>query len=95
MNTYKAVRGPALEYASSIWSSLASSTSINKLQIVQISALRTLLYSRPTKTSEIVNLKSVGNILTFCKTSLACHIFSRTFIHIFSVKILSIYSNIW
>ena len=30
--TYKAVMRPALEYASSIWSPLASSTSINKLQ---------------------------------------------------------------
>ena len=29
--TYKAVMKPALEYASSIWSSLVSSTSINKL----------------------------------------------------------------
>ena len=29
--TYKAVMRPALEYASSIWSPLASSTSINKL----------------------------------------------------------------
>ena len=32
---------PALEYASSIWSPLASSTSINKLQVMQNTALRT------------------------------------------------------
>ena len=32
---------PALEYASSIWSPIASSTSINKLQVMQNSALRT------------------------------------------------------
>ena len=32
---------PALEYASSIWSPLASSTSINKLQVMQNAALRT------------------------------------------------------
>ena len=41
MATYKAVMRPALEYASSIWSSLASSTSINKLQVMQNTALRT------------------------------------------------------
>ena len=41
MATYKAVRTPALEYASSIWSPLASLTSINKLQIMQNTALRT------------------------------------------------------
>ena len=39
--TYNAVMRPALEYASSIWSSLASSTSINKLQVMQNAALRT------------------------------------------------------
>ena len=32
MATYKAVMRPALEYASSIWSPLASSTNINKLK---------------------------------------------------------------
>ena len=31
MATYKAVMRPALEYASSVWSPIASSTSINKL----------------------------------------------------------------
>ena len=41
MATYKAVMGPALEYASSIWSPLASSTSMNKLQVMQNAALRT------------------------------------------------------
>ena len=41
MATYKAVMCPALEYASSIWSPLASSTSINKLQVMQNAALRT------------------------------------------------------
>ena len=41
MATYKAVMRPALEYASSIWSPLASSTSINKLQVIQNAALRT------------------------------------------------------
>ena len=41
MATYKAVMRPALEYASSIWSPFASSTSINKLQVMQNSALRT------------------------------------------------------
>ena len=41
MATYKAVMRPALEYASSIWSPLASSTSINKLQAMQNATLRT------------------------------------------------------
>ena len=41
MATYKAVMRPTLEYASSIWSPLASSTSINKLQVMQNAALRT------------------------------------------------------
>ena len=41
MATYKTVLRPALEYASSIWSPLASSTSINKLQVMQNAALRT------------------------------------------------------
>ena len=41
MVTYKAVMRPALEYSSSVWSPLASSTSINKLQVMQNAALRT------------------------------------------------------
>ena len=32
---------PVLEYASSVWSPIASSISINKLQVMQIAALRT------------------------------------------------------
>ena len=39
--TYKAVMRPALEYVFSIWSTFASSTSINKLQVMQNSAMRT------------------------------------------------------
>ena len=42
MATYKAVMRPALEYASSIWSPLASSIRINKLQVMQNAALRTV-----------------------------------------------------
>ena len=41
MATYKAVMRPSLEYASSVWSPIASSTSINKLQVMQNAALRT------------------------------------------------------
>ena len=41
MATYKAVMRPALEYASSTWSPLASSTGINKLQVLQNETLRT------------------------------------------------------
>ena len=40
MVTYKSVMRRALEYASSIWSPLSSSTSINKLQVMQNAALR-------------------------------------------------------
>ena len=39
--TYNAVMRLALKHASSIWSPLASSTSINKLQVMQNAALRT------------------------------------------------------
>ena len=41
MATYKAVMRPALEYASSVWSPITSSASINKLQVMQNAALRT------------------------------------------------------
>ena len=41
MATYKAVMRPALKYASSIWSHLSSSTSINKLHVMQNAALIT------------------------------------------------------
>ena len=41
MATCKAVMRPALEYASFIWSSITSSTSINKRQIMHNAALRT------------------------------------------------------
>ena len=41
MATYRAVMRPALEYASYVWSPIASSTSINKLQVMQNAALRT------------------------------------------------------
>ena len=41
MATYKAVMRPALKYVSSIWSRLASWTSINKLQVMQNVSLRT------------------------------------------------------
>ena len=42
MATYKADIRSALEYASSVWSLLASSISINKLQVMQDAALRTV-----------------------------------------------------
>ena len=40
ITTYKAVMGPTLEYSSSMWSPLASSISINKLEVMQNAALR-------------------------------------------------------
>ena len=42
MATYEAVMRPALEYAYSIWEHLSSSTSINKLQVMQNAALRSV-----------------------------------------------------
>ena len=53
MATYKAVMRPALEYASSIWSPLASSTSINKLQVMQNATLRTATGCNNTQTYNI------------------------------------------
>ena len=41
MAIYNAVMRPAIEYASSIWSPLASSASINKQQVMQNAALIT------------------------------------------------------
>ena len=41
MATYNAVMRSALEYAPSVWPPIASSTSINKLQVMQNAALRT------------------------------------------------------
>ena len=41
MATYKSVMRPALEYASSVWSPITSSTSINKLQVMQKATSRT------------------------------------------------------
>ena len=39
--TYKALMRPALDYASSVWSPIASSTSMNKPQVMQNAALKT------------------------------------------------------
>ena len=59
--TYKAVMRPALEYASSIWLPLASSTSINKLQVKQNAALRTA--TRCTQDTHIEHLHDETLIL--------------------------------
>jgi hypothetical protein len=40
ITTYKTMTRPNLEYASTIWSPIAANTNINKLQIIQNSALR-------------------------------------------------------
>ena len=56
MATYKAVMRPALEYASSVWSPIASSTSINKLQVMQNAALRTATgYTQDTNIQHLHN----------------------------------------
>ena len=39
--TYKAITRPIMEYASTVWSPVASATNINHLQVIQNSALRT------------------------------------------------------
>ena len=57
MATYKAVMRPALEYASSIWSPLASSISINKLQVKQNAVLRTATDAHKTQTYNICMTK--------------------------------------
>ena len=57
MDTYKAVMRPALEYASSIWSHLASSTSINKRQVMHNAALRTATGAHKTQTYKICMTK--------------------------------------
>ena len=54
MATYKAVMRPALEYASSVWSPIASSTSINKLQVMQNAAWR--IATRCTQDTNIQHL---------------------------------------
>ena len=61
MATYKAVMRSALEYASSIWSHLASSTSINKLQVMQNAALK--LSQDAHKTQNIQHLHDETLIL--------------------------------
>ena len=48
---------PALEYASSVWSSIASSTSINKLQVMQNAALKTATGCTQTQTYNICMTK--------------------------------------
>ena len=57
MATYKSVMRPALEYASSIGSPLASSTSINKLQVMQNAALSTATDALKTQTYTIIMTK--------------------------------------
>ena len=65
MATYKAIMRSALEYASSIWSHLASSTSINKLQVMQNAALRTV--TGCTQNTNIQHLHDQTLILIVCK----------------------------
>ena len=59
--TYKAVMRPTLEYASSIWSPMASPTSINKLQVMQNAALRAC--TGCTHDTNIQHLHDETNIL--------------------------------
>ena len=59
--TYKAVMRPTLEYAASIWSPMASPTSINKLQVMQNAALRAC--TGCTHDTNIQHLHDETNIL--------------------------------
>ena len=65
MATYKAVMRPTLEYASSIWSPMASPTSINKLQVMQNAALRAC--TGCTHDTNIQHLHDETNILPIQK----------------------------
>ena len=77
MATYKAVMRPALEYSSSIWSSLASTTSMNKLQVMQNAALKTVTgcthiqnrhdESLTIQTENATSTTQAHNILQHCK----------------------------
>ena len=63
--TYKAVMRPTLEYASSIWSPMASPTSINNLKVMQNAALRAC--TGCTHDTNIQHLHDKSNILTIQK----------------------------
>ena len=65
VTTYKAVMRPTLEYASSIWSPMASPTSINKLQVMQNAALRAC--TGCTHDTNIQHLHDETNILPIQK----------------------------
>ena len=63
--TYKAIMRPTLEYASSIWSPMASLASINKLQAMQNAALRAC--TGCTHDTNIQHLHDETNILPIQK----------------------------
>ena len=63
--TYKAIMSLTLEYASSIWSPMASPTSINKLQVMQNAALRAC--TGCTHDTSIQHLHDKTNILPIQK----------------------------
>ena len=59
--TYKAITRPILEYASTIWSPIASTTGITKLQTIQNMALR--IATGCTSDTNIQHLHNETNIL--------------------------------
>ena len=61
INTYKAITRPVLEYASTIWSPIVAPTNINKLQVIQNTALR--IATGCTKDSNIEHLHNETKIL--------------------------------
>ena len=63
--TYKAVMRTTLEYASSIWSPMASPTSIKKLQVIQNAAIRAC--TGCTHDTNIQHLHDETNILPIQK----------------------------
>ena len=68
MATYKAVMRPALEYASSVWSPITSSTCINKLQVMQNAALRTAAGCAQDTNIQLLHDKTLTYTSTYSST---------------------------
>ena len=73
MATYKVVMRPALEYAPSIWSPLASPTSINTLQVMQNAALRTATGCTQDTNIQHLHDKNTYTSHTRAPTALSIH----------------------
>jgi hypothetical protein len=68
VNTYKTITRPIIEYSATVWGPIASSTNINKLQIIQNSALRLATgHTLDTNTTHIHNETKVLPLNTHIK----------------------------